>query len=92
MSDRSPSAPVPDPELDDDDRIRIAEIFQQDIVPKLMMMHARNGVICCEFAGEKYKNWLIEFRSARRGLNIVGLEYDPDSRSFELPHPIFKET
>jgi len=92
MNDRSPSQPFPDPELNDNDRIRISEIFQQDIVQKLMMMHARNGTICCEFAGEKYKNWLIEFRSSRAGLDIVGFEYDPDSRSFELPHPILIET
>lgn len=80
------------PELSDDDRARISEIFQMDIVPKLMLMHARNGMICCEFAGEEYKHWLIEFRSNRAGLDIVGFEYDPESRSFELPYPILKET
>lgn len=87
MKDRSPCQSLPDPELDDDDRIRISEIFQQDIVPKLLLMHARNGTICCEFAGEHYKCWVIEFRSSRAGLDIVGFEYDPNSRSFELPHP-----
>jgi hypothetical protein len=87
MSEQAPSQPFLDPALDDDDRIRISEIFQQHIVPKLMMMHARNGTICCEFAGEEYKSWVIEFRSSRSGLDIVGFEYDPDSRSFELPHP-----
>jgi hypothetical protein len=92
MNDQSPSQSFLDPELDDDDRIRISEIFQRDIVPKLVMMHARNGTICCEFAGEEYNTWLIEFRSSRTGLDIVGFEYDPDSRSFELPHPIWKET
>ncbi len=75
------------PELSDDDRFRISEIFQEDVAPKLLMMHARNGTVNCEFAGEAYKNWVIEFKSSRSGLDIVDFEYDPASRSFALPHP-----
>ena len=84
---RTQDAPSPlfKDELDDEDRINITEFFEEDIVPRLMMMHARNGTINCEFAGEEYKNWVIEFRSARSGLDIVNFEYDRDSRSFALP-------
>jgi hypothetical protein len=92
MRAHDPPQPLRERQLSDDDRIRISEIFQHDIVPKLMMMHARNGTINCEFAGDEYKNWVIEFKSSRSELDIVAFEYDPDSRSFELPHPILKET
>jgi hypothetical protein len=92
MTLHGPPQPFPVPELSDDDRIRISEIFHQDIVPKLLMMHARNGTIACEFAGEEYRNWIIEFRSNRGGLDIVGWEYDPDARGISLPHPISSGT
>jgi len=71
-------------ELDDEGKIYISEIFHEDIVPRLMIMHARIGNINCEFAGEQYKNWVIEFRSTRSGFDIVDFEYDEDSRSFDL--------
>ena len=74
-----------EPELDEEDRIRISEIFYEDIVPRLMMMDARIGNINCDFAGEHYKNWVIQFRSSRSGFEIVDFEYDEDSRSFNLP-------
>ncbi len=74
----------PKNELDDDDKIHINEIFQEDVVPRLMKMDARIGNINCEFAGEKYENWVIEFRSTRAGFEIVGFEYDEASRSIEL--------
>ncbi|HEJ84196.1 MAG TPA: hypothetical protein ENO25_06465 [Desulfobacteraceae bacterium] len=85
MTNQIPSHTPLGPELDDDDRIRISEIFQEDIVPRLMMMDARIGNINCDFAGENYKNWVLEFRSARSGLEIVNFEYDEESRSFSLP-------
>ncbi len=85
MRDQDPTPPPLKEELNDDDRIRIAEVFQEDVVPRLMMMHARNGTINCEFAGDPYKNWVIEFKSSRSGLDIVDFEYDEDSRSFALP-------
>ncbi len=71
-------------ELDDDDKMHITEIFYEDVEPRLMRMQARLGTINCEFAGEQYKNWVIEFRSSRSGFEIVDFEYDEDSRSFEL--------
>jgi len=87
MNDQAqPQSPFA-PDLSDDDRIRISEIFQEDIVPKLLMMHARNGNINCEFAGKKYKSWVIQFKSSRSGLEIVAFEYDPNSGSFPLPRP-----
>ena len=78
----------PKDELDDDDKIHITEIFHEDVAPWLMRMAARIGNINCEFAGEQYKNWVIEFRSTRYGFEIVDFEYDENSRSFELaPRP-----
>jgi len=71
-------------ELDDDDKTHIAEVFDEDVAPRLMIMHARTGNINCEFAGEEYKNWVVEFRSTRFGFEIVDFEYDEHSRSFEL--------
>ena len=71
-------------ELDDDDRSHIAEVFDEDISPRLMIMQAKTGNINCDFAGEEYKNWVVEFRSTRFGFEIVDFEYDEDSRSFEL--------
>lgn len=72
-------------DLDDDDRIHITEVFHEDVVPRLMMLDARIGNINCDFAGDQYRNWVLEFRSARSGLEIVDFEYDEDSRSFNLP-------
>jgi len=79
----------PKDKLDDDDKIHIIEKFHEEVVPRLMKMDARIGNITCEFAGVQYKNWLIEFRSNRSGFEIVGFEYDEDSRSIKLapgPH------
>lgn len=71
-------------ELDDEDRARIAEIFDEDIAPRLRIMDARTGNINCEFAGEEYRHWVVQFRSTRFGFEIVDFEYDEDSRSFQL--------
>ena len=79
-------------ELNDDDKIHIIEIFNEDVVPRLMNMDARIGNLNCEFAGEQYKNWVIEFRSIRTGFEIVGFEYDEGSRSFNLgPRQLLNE-
>ena len=75
-------------ELDDDDKFHITEIFQREIAARLMQMDARSGNISCEFAGPPYRNWVIEFKSSRWGLEIVGFEYDEDTRSFNLPSPV----
>jgi len=73
--------------LDDDDKIHITEMFQNDIADKLMQMDAKCGNINCEFAGPQYRNWVIEFKSSRWGLEIVDFEYDENTRSFDLPSP-----
>jgi hypothetical protein len=73
--------------LDDDDKIHITEMFQNGIVAKLMQMDAKCGNISCEFAGPQYRNWVIEFKSSRWGLEIVDFEYDENTRSFDLPSP-----
>ncbi len=70
--------------LNDHDKMHIIELFHDQIEPRLMRMQARIGSINCEFAGEQYKNWVIEFRSMRSGFEIVGFEFDEDSRSIDL--------
>jgi len=74
--------------LDDEDKLHIAEIFQGEIVARLMRMDARIGNISCEFAGPQYRNWVIQFKSSRWGLEIVDFEYDEDTRSFNLASPV----
>jgi hypothetical protein len=74
--------------LDDDDKIRITEIFESDVAARLMQMDAKCGNISCEFAGPQYRNWVLEFKSSRWGLEIVGFEYDEETRSFNLPSPL----
>ncbi|MCG6881256.1 MAG: hypothetical protein LJE96_19195 [Deltaproteobacteria bacterium] len=73
--------------LDDDDRSHIIEIFQGEIADRLMRMDARVGNISCEFAGPQYRNWVVQFKSSRWGLEIVDFEYDENTRSFDLPSP-----
>ncbi|MBC8457603.1 MAG: hypothetical protein H8D67_06370 [Deltaproteobacteria bacterium] len=70
--------------LNDEDRCHITEVFFDDIVPKLKNLHARIGTINCEFAGEAYKNWIINFKSTGSGFYIVDFEYDEKSCSFSL--------
>ncbi len=78
----------PKDKLDEVDKLHITEIFHEDVEPRLMRMNARAGNINCEFAGEQYRNWVIEFKSTRYGFEIVDFEYDENSRSFELaPKP-----
>ena len=75
-------------ELEDDHKLHITECFEKDIAARLMQMDARCGNISCEFAGAQYRNWVLEFKSSRWGLEIVDFEYDEDTRSFNLPSPI----
>lgn len=84
MSNPHFTPPLIKPTLDDDDKAHIADVFDEDVVPRLMIMHARAGNINCDFAGAEYKSWVIEFRPTRFGFEIVDFEYDEDSRSFEL--------
>jgi hypothetical protein len=71
-------------ELDDVDKAYITEIFFEDIVPKLIMRDARIGNLSCEFAGEKYRNWSIQFRSKGQDFDIVEFEYDEEGNALDL--------
>jgi hypothetical protein len=71
-------------ELDDDDRIRITDIFLEEVVTKLKKMDARIGTLNCDFAGEQYRNWNIHFKSTGSDFEIVDFEYDEDSYGFSL--------
>jgi hypothetical protein len=71
-------------ELDDDDRIRITDIFLEEVVAKLKKMDARIGTLNCDFAGEQYRNWNIHFKSTGSDFEIVDFEYDEDSYGFSL--------
>ena len=82
-----PAAPTVDPEyhLSDEDRMHILQVFDEDVVPRLVRMDARVGNLNCTFAGEKYENWVVEFRTNRSGFEIVDFEYDEHSRPIHLP-------
>ena len=71
-------------ELDDEDKVYITEIFFEKIVAKLKRMDARIGTLNCDFAGDQYKNWNIQFKSKGPGFEIVDFEYDEDSYGFSL--------
>ncbi len=72
------------PELDDDDRTLITQIFHEEVVEKLKRMGARIGTLNCAFAGKRYRDWTLHFRSSGPGFEIVDFEYDEDSRGFSL--------
>ncbi len=74
--------------LGDDDKFHISEVFEGEIAPRLLQMDARSGNVCCEFAGPQYRNWVVQFKSSRWGLEIVDFEYDEKARSFNLPSPL----
>jgi hypothetical protein len=71
-------------ELDDEDKVYITEVFFEKIVTKLQRMDARIGTLNCDFAGDQYKNWNIQFKSKGPSFEIVDFEYDKDSYSFSL--------
>ncbi|NCO59092.1 MAG: hypothetical protein COZ70_12390 [Deltaproteobacteria bacterium CG_4_8_14_3_um_filter_51_11] len=70
--------------LDEDDVLLISDLFQDVVVEKLKKLHARNGIITCGFAGEKYGNWLLRFRSSGSGFEIVGFEFDERAEEMGL--------
>ena len=71
-------------ELSDEDRSHITDIFHKEIVPKLIRHHARSGNLGCEFAGERYKNWIVQFQSLGSDFEIVDFEYDEEGDSLDL--------
>lgn len=60
------------------------EIFFHEVVPKLVRLHARTGIVSCEFAGPVYRNWQIRFRSRGSGFDIVDFEYDEEGAGLDL--------
>ena len=69
---------APQQDLADNDRVDILQVFLEEVVPKLRKLQARNGSLCCDFAGEQYKNWSIRFQSAGPDFEIVDFEYDEE--------------
>jgi hypothetical protein len=68
------------PELTEADKVHITEVFVDEIIPKLQFMNARTGVLNCEFAGEKYKNWSIVFKEVGSDFEILKFEYEEEGR------------
>ncbi len=79
-----PEFPDYPPELDEDAKLFLDELFHDQIVPKLVRLGARLGTINCGFAGDAYKNWNIEFKSMGSGFVISGFEYDENSDALDL--------
>ena len=70
--------------LTDDDMAMIREIFEREVVPRLQKLHARLGTLNCDFAGEEYRKWNIQFKSAGADFCIVDFEYDEDGSGIDL--------
>jgi hypothetical protein len=71
-------------ELSDEDQEHIRTIFEESMVPKLLRCGARIGNLNCEFAGHRYKDWTIQFRSTGSEFEIVEFEYDEDGEGLSL--------
>ena len=72
------------PDLDEDKKIFLNEIFREEIVPKLIRLGARTGTINCGFAGNEYQNWNVRFRSVGSDFIISDFEFDEDGASIDL--------
>ena len=79
IKERKDQIEVP-PELTGADKAHITEVFVEQIIPKLQFMNARTGVLNCEFAGEKYKNWNIVFKEVGSDFEILEFEYEEEAR------------
>jgi hypothetical protein len=71
-------------ELTDEEKDHIRAVFFDDIAPKLTKLHARIGRISCEFAGNQYRKWVIQFKSRGSGFEILSFEYDEAAGSIDL--------
>ena len=71
-------------ELSDEDRDHIREVFDVEMVPKLKKSHARLGMLNCDFAGEQYKFWNVQFKSVGSDFDIVEFEYDEEGCGIDL--------
>lgn len=70
--------------LSDEDRLRIAEDFALEVIPKLLFLQARVGTVNCGFAGERYRNWQLVFRATGGTFRIEDYLYDPDGEGISL--------
>lgn len=71
-------------ELSDEERNHLRELFYQEIVPKLIRLNARTGMVSCDFAGPEYRKWQIRFRSRGSDLDIVDFEYEEEGAGLDL--------
>ncbi|MEW6667741.1 MAG: hypothetical protein AB1512_21235 [Thermodesulfobacteriota bacterium] len=71
-------------ELSDEEREHLRELFESEVVPKLVRLQARTGNIGCEFAGPRYRKWQIHFRSRGDDFEIVDFEYDEETAGIDL--------
>ena len=71
-------------ELGDEDKELVMEVFYREIVPKLLRLDARNGVLCCDFAGPQFRAWQVRFRSKGADFEIVDFEYDEEGCGIDL--------
>ena len=72
------------PRLPDEDKGYITDLFYEQIVPKLLRLHARTGIVGCDFAGPRYKHWQIHFKSRGEDFDIVDFEYEEEGCSLDL--------
>jgi len=70
--------------LSEEDEEYIRDLFYREIVPKLIRLHARNGVVGCEFAGPQFSGWQIQFRPRGEDFDIVDFEYDEEGCGIDL--------
>ncbi len=70
--------------LTDEEKCEIQQLFSEEIVRKLKKLDARLGTISCEFAGPRYANWMIQFRSRGEGFEIVDFEFDETGARIDL--------
>lgn len=70
--------------LTDEERLHLRELFESEVVPKLVGLQARLGNIGCEFAGPQYRKWQIHFRSRGDEFEIVDFEYDEEGCGIDL--------
>ena len=71
-------------ELSHEDQEFIRTVFHEEVVPKLVKLDARSGMLSCEFADEQFKNWMIQFKSVGDDFEIVDFEYDEDGAGIDL--------
>lgn len=70
--------------LGEEERSHILEVFSEEVETKLKRLHARVGNLNCSFAGGRYKNWNVRFRSRGPGFEIVEFFYDEKGSELDL--------